>query len=155
VSLATFYNIAWLGIEANNHGISTNKAAIRTGYQRLYEQQIIDERFFEPTDKIGWHTNQKTRPEMLDELEQAIREGNWIDPDETSIMELLTFVRNDKGKPEAQEGCFDDQVMASAICLQMHLQCPMSGIKTEAQKRMEQAKHERLSQSRVQKRRGR
>ena len=35
--------------------------------------------------------------------------------DKETLEEMLVFVRNEKGRPEAQEGCHDDLVMALAI----------------------------------------
>jgi phage terminase large subunit len=38
---------------------------------------------------------------------------------------MLTFVRNEKGKPEAQEGQHDDCVLADAICQEIREQQSM------------------------------
>ena len=48
-----------------------------------------------------------------------IREGDIIDLDVVFIRECMTYVRDDQGYTSAQEGTFDDTVMAKAINLQM------------------------------------
>lgn len=37
--------------------------------------------------------------------------------DKKTLEEMLTFVRNEKGRAEAEEGCHDDLVMSMAIAL--------------------------------------
>ena len=134
VKLAEFYNRAVIGIESNNHGLTTNKAIIRAKYYRVYQQEVVDEVFPDQTTKIGWRTDVKTRPLMLDDMEKALRDGTIIIRSEALISECFSFVRNPKGKPEAQAGCHDDTVMAMAIAIQMHQQMPMLGVISEAER---------------------
>jgi phage terminase large subunit len=42
--------------------------------------------------------------------------------DRATLDEMLTFVRNAKGRPEAQNGAHDDCIMALAIALHARLQ---------------------------------
>jgi len=65
----------------------------------------------------GWHTNVRTRPLMLDEHKQAINDG-IIEVDQDLIEECYTFIVKNS-KPQAEENCNDDIVIADAICLQM------------------------------------
>lgn len=135
--LAQWYNQAWLGVEVNNHGLTTNKTIARLGYNRLLHRQNTmeeEDREIEPTDRLGWRTDVRTRPVMLDDLARAIREGTIKLNDAETVQECLTFVRNEKGKPEAQEGCHDDRVMALAIALQVHQLTPLHGPKGKAWK---------------------
>ena len=50
---------------------------------------------------------------------QAIRENDIIDLDVVFIRECMTYVRDDQGHTNAQEGMYDDTVMAKAIALQL------------------------------------
>jgi hypothetical protein len=135
VKLARYYNSAWIGVEVNNHGLTTNKCIAKLKYSRLYIRKTLDEREPDPTDKLGWLTNTQTRPIMLDEYKKAQRDGLKIHSERT-ISECMTFVKNEKGKPEAQGDCHDDTVMAGAIAIQMHKLCPMSRpISAEEQKK--------------------
>jgi hypothetical protein len=56
---------------------------------------------------------------MVDYLAQAIREKTIKDYDITFIRECMTYVVDENGRTNAQEGCFDDTVIAKAIALQM------------------------------------
>jgi len=48
-------------------------------------------------------------------LVEVVREHpEWIN-DQDTLNEMLTFVRNEKGRPEAEQGAHDDCVMALAI----------------------------------------
>ena len=125
VKLAKWYNQAWLGIEANNHGLTTNKRVEALGYRRLYRRQVLDTVTKKTTDRLGWLTTTQTRPLMLDELAENVRELWLVIYSEGLVHEMLTFVRDEKGKPAAQEGCFDDRVLAAAIAVQMHNLCPL------------------------------
>jgi hypothetical protein len=130
VKLAIYYNRCWIGPEINNHGLTTAKAIVRLRYPRLYMRKTLDEREPDLTDKLGWRTDTQTRPIMLDDYKKAMRDGLIIHSERT-ISECLTFVRNSKGKPEAQGDCYDDTVLAGAITIQMHKLCPMTRPKME------------------------
>jgi hypothetical protein len=124
--LARWYNNAWLGPEVNKDGLTTCLAVVRERYARLFERERLDEREPEPTEKIGWLTNGQTRPVMLNDMEELVREGQLVMHSETLQSECWSFVRDEKGRPGAQEGCHDDTVMAMAIAIQLHKLCPMS-----------------------------
>ena len=145
VKLAKFYNQAVIGIESNNHGLTTNKAVIREKYYRVYQQEVIDEIYPDQTTKIGWRTDVKTRPLMLDDMEKALRDGTLTIRSEALISECFSFVRNPKGKPEAQAGCHDDAVMAMAIAIQMHQQMPMVGIISDAERARRRRQREKVT----------
>jgi phage terminase large subunit len=69
------------------------------------------------TTSWGFVTDSDTRPTMLDDFARAIRERRVELPDRATINEMLTFVRNDAGRPAAMEGTHDDRVMSAAGCL--------------------------------------
>ena len=120
VQIAKFYNYALLGIEINNQGISTVQRARDLLYRNLYMRETPEDDYFqERTSKMGWRTDRKTKPVMINDLGQAIREDDIIDHDVVFVREAMTYVRDDQGRTEAQEGMFDDCVMAKAIALQM------------------------------------
>lgn len=146
VKLAIYFNRAWLAVEVNNHGISTNKAIVRTGYNRIYRRHAAPDKMeIETTDRVGWRTDQATRPIMLDDLARGIREGSVLISGKGLLEECSTFVINAKGKPAAQEGCHDDRVMAMAIAVQAHQLCPMSRpVSKEEQKRRRIAREREL-----------
>lgn len=119
-NIGMFYNGALIGPEVNNHGIATAQALRNKFYRNLYMRETAeDEQFQVRTSKIGWMTNKKTKPVAIEDLVAAIRDGDIIDLDVVFIRECMTYVRDDQGYTDAQEGTFDDCVMAKAINLQM------------------------------------
>lgn len=117
ILIGKYYNNAFIGVEVNNHGLTT-LTLLRDRYDNLYYRTVYDEIADRWTKKLGWQTTNKTRPLMLDNLARLIREGDIELRSEQAIHECMTFTIND-GKPEAQEGCFDDRVIALAICYKM------------------------------------
>ena len=65
--------------------------------------------------RFGFETNAKTRPVILSDLIALVREDVTIETDALTLKEMLTFVKNDKGRAEAEQGFHDDLVMALAI----------------------------------------
>lgn len=124
--LGEYYNNAFTGVEANNHGLTT-LTALKGRYQYLYRREIFDERSRRRTEKLGWLTTVRTRPLMIDCLARAIREGELVVRDEETLSELLTFSYDKNGRACAQEGCRDDRVFALAVALQMYEFGPVSG----------------------------
>jgi hypothetical protein len=122
VKLAKYYNEAYIGVERNNHGLTTLKAIQRKEYWNVYFQKTYDKIADKISQTIGWLTTSKTKPLMVDKLAEFIRE-KWIGcRDKMFWMECLTYVIDDKGATNAQEGCNDDTVMSTAILLQMLLE---------------------------------
>lgn len=118
--LGRFYNFALMGVEINNHGLAVVQRLRDLFYTNLYRREKgIDERFEEATSKLGWKTDMRTKPLMIDHLAEAIRERLVIDYDVAFVEEALTYVVDDNGRTNAEEGNFDDTIMAKAIALQM------------------------------------
>ncbi len=113
------YNTALLAVERNNHGHSClNTLANVLHYPNLYRHIDYDQRAGTSSAVLGWPTDLKTRPIMLDELRAAIETGQLIIHDRLLLEQCLTFQANKSGKYEAREGCHDDDVMATAIAIQ-------------------------------------
>lgn len=122
VKMARMYNEAYIAIENNNHGLTTLKAILNEEYYDIFYTKQYDRVADEMTKKIGWSTNAKTKPPLIDKLAEFIRErflGLW---DLEIVMELFSYVIDDQGKTNAQEGKHDDCVMALAIALQAFLE---------------------------------
>lgn len=118
--LGRWYNHALIGVEINNHGLTTVQRLRDIGYDHLYRKEKgIDERFEEYTSKLGWKTDIKSKPLMIDGLAEAIAKGKIIDYDRVFINECMTYVTDERGKTNAQDGCHDDTVMSTAIAFQL------------------------------------
>lgn len=119
-NLGMYYNGALVGVEINNHGLTTAAYLKNHFYRNLYMRETAeDEQFQVRTSKFGWLTNKKTKPVMINELVRSIRENDIIDLDVVSIREHMSYVRDDNGSMNAQQGQHDDCVMSLAIALQM------------------------------------
>ena len=122
VNLAKYYNEAYLAIENNNHGLTTIKSVQRQEYWNLFFSKTYDRFSDTITKKLGWSTNGKTKPMMIDKLAEFVREFYIGIQDKLTIQELLTYIIEDNGKTNAQEGCHDDCVTSLAIALQAWLE---------------------------------
>ena len=99
----------------SNFSSYPNKELARIGYPNLYVREKED-RFTGIMDKsYGFRTTSITRSVIIAELVKIVREHVELINDKLTLEEMLTFVRNEKGRPEAQEGAHDDLVMGLAI----------------------------------------
>jgi hypothetical protein len=115
--LGDWYNHALIGVENNNHGLTTLKALQRAGYRNIYRQRRLANRAPQATEILGWRTTAASKPLAIDELGKAIRDGELGIFDEHTLAELRTFVRDENGKMHGSP--HDDLVMAIAIANQM------------------------------------
>ena len=112
--LGKYYNEALVGIEAN-YSTYPIKRLEQLGYQNQYVRQQEDTYTGAIRKAFGFQTNVRTRPVIIGQLVEAMRDGIGTVNDRTTLEEMLTFVKNDKLRPEAEEGAHDDCVMALAI----------------------------------------
>lgn len=119
-TIATWYNMALVAVENNNHGLLTLKflSSIHS-YENLYIEKALDERGQRQKKRLGFNTNIKTRKLILDLLRRLIREKQIDIFSKATVDELQTFVINKDGKETAQHGCHDDRVMSLAIAAYM------------------------------------
>lgn len=118
--LGRFYNFALIGPEVNNHGLAIVQRLRDLFYSNIYKRESgLDEVFETPTAKFGWKTTSITKPLAIDYLAEAIREGLVQDEDIVFIEEAFSYVRDEKGRTNAESGTHDDTVMAKAIALQL------------------------------------
>lgn len=122
VKLAKFYNEAYLGVESNNHGLTTLNSIKKQEYWNIFFSKVYDRVSDTMTQKIGWGTTIRTKPLMIDKLAEYVREmfiGVYSD---RIVSEMFTYIIEDNGSTNAQQGCYDDTVMATAIMLQLLLE---------------------------------
>lgn len=112
---------AMLAVERNHSSGETviRKLQTELKYPNLYYSRQMNKRFNKATPEIGWRTTATTRMPMLDELAEGIRTQSIGILSKDTIKECFTFVRDDTGKPQAQEACHDDRVISLAIALQV------------------------------------
>jgi hypothetical protein len=122
VKLGTYYNDAYLGVESNNHGLTTLTSIKKLEYWNLYFTKTFDKIAETMTMKMGWQTNLRTKPFMIDKLAEFIREFHLGIYSDLIIAEAFTYIIEDNGKTNAQPGTHDDTIMACAIMLQLLLE---------------------------------
>lgn len=105
---------ALIGIECNFDSFPI-KELERLGYMEQYVRQEEDTYTGKLAKKFGFRTDRNSRPRVISNLVEIVRECTSNINDKDTLEEMLTFVRNEKGRPEAQEGAHDDLVMGLAI----------------------------------------
>lgn len=113
-ALGTYYNTALIGIETNWSTYPTLTLE-RLGYPKQYVRETVDSYTHRSKKAYGFETNMKTRPVIISELVKAVREDINLVCDKDTLTEMLTFIRNENYRPEAEEGAHDDCVMSLAI----------------------------------------
>ena len=113
-ALGKAYNDALIGIETN-YSTYPNELIQLMGYRRLYVQQHTDEFTKKVINKYGWDTNQVTRPLIIDGLKDVAKHSMELIGDIPTLQEMLVFIKNASGRPEAEVGQHDDLVMSLAI----------------------------------------
>lgn len=109
-----YYNWALLAIESNKDGLWVNDGLDKKGYVNLYYRKVFDDITKQVTKFFGWKTTSATRPFSLAALKAVFLRKNTGFP-MAILTEMVTFLRNAKGRPEALAGKFDDVVMAASI----------------------------------------
>ena len=113
-ALGMYYNTALVGNEVNYSTFPTKMLEI-LGYPNMYVREIEDTFTGKTRQAYGFQTNKITRPLIIANLIRIVREDITLINDEDTLLEMLTFVRNEKLRPEAEPGAHDDTVMALAI----------------------------------------
>jgi len=112
---------ALVGVERSHSSGQTVLRLLREHYRYnpLFWHRQLNTLTRKRTTQLGWVTDGTTRMPMLDELAELVRKGQIEIPSRDIVREMVTFVLWDNGKPQAEESCHDDRVIATAIALQM------------------------------------
>lgn len=112
--LGMFYKQALMGIEANFDSYPIMELQ-RLGYPKQYTREAVDTYTGKTEKRFGFKTTSLTRPTIISKLVEIVREHCEVINDKDTLEELLTIVRNEKGRIEAPEGGHDDDMMGLAI----------------------------------------
>ncbi|WP_422023358.1 hypothetical protein [Pyruvatibacter mobilis] len=119
--LGLFYNEARIIVENNNHGILTcNRLGKDLAYPDFYIEEVLDKTTDKITERLGFYVSVKTKPLIIDQLRADLRNNELSITDEVILRELSTYIVNESGAMEAEEGCHDDCVMSLALCNFIH-----------------------------------
>ena len=112
--LGKYYNNALLAIEANFSAYPI-RCLEQLGYTHQYVRETEDNFTHKIRQSYGFKTTSVTRPLIIAELVRIVREESHQLNDLDTLNEMLTFIRNEQGRAEAQEGAHDDCIISLAI----------------------------------------
>ena len=112
--LGRYYKDALIGIEANFDSYPIRELQ-RLGYPKQYTREAQDTYTGKTEKRFGFKTTSLTRPTIISKLIEIVREHCDTINDKETLEELLTIVRNEKGRIEAPQGGHDDMMMGLAI----------------------------------------
>lgn len=115
------YLDARIAVESNNHGILTcTRLGKDFNYPDFYQDTVYDKTVDQETSRLGFSTNVKTKPLVIDQLRAALREGEIEINDRITLEEMRSYIVTETGAMEAEKGCHDDCVMSLAIANHIH-----------------------------------
>ena len=129
--LGIYYNTALIGIEANYTTYPIEELS-RLKYPKQYVREKEDTYTHRVVKAYGFKTTSISRPRILGQLQTIYKEQIELIVDIDTLKEGLTFIKNEKSRPEAQIGYHDDLIMALAIGYDIRPQQSMK-VKTEEQ----------------------
>lgn len=97
-----------LAFERNNHGHTVAAALRRMGVEGVYVHE---------DKRIGWVTDVKTKPLLVDALAEALRDALCRVRSQEALDEMQVYAIGPDGKTNAPAGYNDDRVMAWGIAL--------------------------------------
>lgn len=128
--IASFYDDALLVIESNtlethdkDRWVDGDQSSyilgqIKDYYDNLYVRKKADDSVKDgETEMLGFHTNVKTKREIISTLIKVVREHLYIERDARVLDEFLTYERKQNGAFGAIIGKHDDLLMTRAIGL--------------------------------------
>lgn len=141
------YNYAQIAPErTGGYGLVVIRELREQRYRRLYVRRALDTQTGRWTEKIGWETTDATRPLMLENLRQFLRDHPERLKDLKLAQEMTTFLIGKRRRPAASPGAHDDRVMACAGALELAAENPQPSTKAERQaKRLDREKRVRLA----------
>lgn len=127
--LGRYYNSARIAVEMGGGYGEPVIISLRDGragrphYPKLYRHTIGDRPDAQQLKNYGFPINAKTRPQIINQIEEAIREHHCSALPANLVQELRTFcAAKTLPSPRALDGCNDDRVMAFGLTLEMYRQ---------------------------------
>lgn len=128
--LGMFYNRALVGLETNFSTYPIQKL-VELNYPNLYVRKKEDTYVSKHDKAFGFKTTSITRPLILANLQEIVKDEIDKINDKDTLREMLTFIVNKNGRAEAEDGYHDDLVMGLAISYYIRPQQEMKKIKTQ------------------------
>ena len=126
------YNMAYMGVERNNHGLTTLTRLRNMNYPNIHAEEDVQRSGGEKrTHRIGWLTTSRTKPLIIDNLAALLRDKESGIRNRKTVEECQSYVIHENGSYGAQTGGFDDRVMSYAIAQEMAKRMPKITIPTQ------------------------
>jgi terminase large subunit-like protein len=138
MEIGTWYNKALMVPEINSSGL-VFVSKVKGKYGNLYMRETFDKRTKETKKQVGWRTTAISKPLMVSDFEETVREEGVTINSQDLLKEMKTFVRTDetlKSGYGADGSNQDDRVMAAMLAFQGMKNTPMIKVENEAEKRL-------------------
>lgn len=113
------YNTALMVIEVNNHGLTTLTTLKNLAYPNFYFRPTkLETLGVNLSDRLGWKTNKATRPILIDDFNEGLRDGGLTLHSKEIVNEMETFVYNEDNDMVPQPQYHDDSIFGAAIGFQ-------------------------------------
>jgi hypothetical protein len=110
-----FFNEAWLSVErTGGYGnVILDLLRRRFYYRRVYTEKVLDDKKMREIPRLGWQTNRATKPQMEGTMQAELREGTHGFRSPRLAGQLVTYVKDEKGRHTPSPGSFSDLLMAA------------------------------------------
>jgi hypothetical protein len=110
------FNNALMVVEVNNHGLTTLTVLKQLMYPTLYFRRAQFETIGEAySDRLGWKTTKLTRPLLMDDLSQAVRDNLLIIHSKETLDEMSVFIYDKNNNMVPSGTAHDDCIFSAAI----------------------------------------
>lgn len=113
-AMGKYFNTALISIEINFNTAPIEELQ-RLNYPRQYVRRKYDSFTKVTEEKYGFKTDGNTRPLIIDKAIDIVNNNIKLFTDIPTLREVLTFVYNDRGRPDAMSGNHDDLLMSDMI----------------------------------------
>lgn len=116
-----YFNQALIGIEINFNTAPVEELQ-RLNYPRQFVRRKFDEYTKKAEPRYGWKTDGTSRPLIIDKYAALIHEHPELINDIPTLEEAMTFIYDEKGRPDAMSGKHDDLIFSDMIAEQIREQ---------------------------------
>lgn len=121
IKAAEYFNNAIIVPEINGHGLTTLNELQKLGYSNIFRQRYFDHVTKEWTQRLGWKTSKISKPLMVDEFIQALREEEVGLSTAATVSQMLAFVHTDEPGRHgmgSETGQRDDRLISAMLAWQ-------------------------------------
>ncbi len=121
VKAAEYFDNAIIVPETNGHGIAVLNELQKLGYPNIFRQRYYDHASKQWSRRLGWKTTKITKPLMVDEFKEGLREEEIGISNAATVGQMLTFVHTDESGRHgmgAETGQKDDRLISAMLAWQ-------------------------------------